>query len=94
MAECPVLAEAKFGDEYVLPDPVQPARHDIVHQVVALGDLVEDIVDQTLLLVETNLGKAEIGFRLIVFWGFAISLHGWLRMRATIARAGLQRYVG
>ena len=37
------------GHHGILPDPVQAARHHVVHDVVALGDLVEDVVDQSLL---------------------------------------------
>ena len=49
------------GDQRVLPGAVQPGRHQVVHQVVALRHLVEDVVDQRLLLAERHLAKAEMG---------------------------------
>ena len=48
-------------DEAVLPQPVQAARHQVVHQVVAVGDPVEDVVDQRLLLAGAHLAVAKGG---------------------------------
>ena len=42
------------GNHRILPNPVQPARHQIVHDVVALGDPVEDLVDAPLLLLASG----------------------------------------
>ena len=39
------------ADHRIFPQPVQPARHQIVHQVVATGDLMENLVDERLLVV-------------------------------------------
>ena len=36
------------GHEIGLPQAMQPARHQVVHQVVAAGDLGEDLVDEAL----------------------------------------------
>ena len=41
-------------DQRVLPGAVQPARHQVVHQVVAARDAVEHVVDQRLLVVERH----------------------------------------
>ena len=49
-----------LGDQNVLPHPVQAEGHQIVHQVVAVGDLVEDRVHQTLLFVHPNGALAEM----------------------------------
>ena len=49
------------GDERVLPSPVQPARHQVVHEVVAARHAVENVVDQRLLVVERHLPKSEMG---------------------------------
>ena len=48
-------------DQRVLPGAVQPARHQVVHQVVAPRDRVEHVVDQRLLVVERHLAEAEMG---------------------------------
>ena len=37
-------------DHQVFPDPMQAARHQVVHQVVALRHAVEDVVHQRLLV--------------------------------------------
>ena len=49
------------GDQRVLPGAMQPARHQVVHQVVAPCHRVEDVVDQRLLVVERHLAEAEMG---------------------------------
>ena len=51
---------AQLGDENVLPDAMQAERHQIVHQIVAVRDLVKDVVDEALLLVEANGSFAEM----------------------------------
>jgi len=38
---------------------MQPARHQIVHQVVATGDSMEHLVDERLLVVAVDLPEAE-----------------------------------
>ena len=48
-------------DQRVLPGAVQPARHQVVHQVVAARDAVEHVVDQRLLVVERHVPEAEMG---------------------------------
>lgn len=57
-----VLAGPERGDEGVFPDAVQADRHEIVHQVVARGDLVEHVVDEGLLPAKRDRGKTEMGF--------------------------------
>jgi hypothetical protein len=46
----------------VLPDAMEPCRHEVVHQIVAAGDAMEHIVDQPLLLVRPDLPVAVGGF--------------------------------
>src|SRR5690606_11364700 len=46
----------------VFPDTVEPARHKVVHQVVALGDAVEHVIDEALLLALADAAKTEGGF--------------------------------
>ncbi len=60
MAEQGLPRRLDHRDENILPHPVQAARHDIVHDVVALGHLVEHVVDEALLLVERDIGIAEM----------------------------------
>ena len=50
-----------LGRESILPDAVEPAGHQIVHEIVARRDLVEHGIDAFLLLVERHAGKAEMG---------------------------------
>ena len=47
------------GDQRILPGAVQPARHEVVHQIVALRHLAKHIVDQRLLLAERHPLEAE-----------------------------------
>ena len=42
---------------------MQAERHQIVHQVVAVRDIVKHRIDQALLLVEPNGPFAEVGLR-------------------------------
>src|SRR3546814_15303537 len=44
-----------------LPQPVDAARHQVVHQVVAVCDGVEDLPDKARLLVVTHFAEAEKG---------------------------------
>ena len=60
MRERPRQRRANLGDERVLPRPVQAERHQIVHHVIASGDLVEHVVHQALLLVQRNGAAAEV----------------------------------
>ncbi|MNZ77289.1 hypothetical protein D3C78_958210 [compost metagenome] len=53
-----VLARRKRRDHRVLPQPVQASRHYVIHDVVALGHLMEDLVDQPLLFAFVHLVEA------------------------------------
>ena len=55
------LRRIQPGHQGVFPQPVQAARHQVVHQVVAVGDPVEDVVDQRLLLAGAHLAVAKGG---------------------------------
>ena len=46
MRERPMARRAHFGDQQILPDPVQAERHQIVHDVVLLRDRGEYLADQ------------------------------------------------
>ena len=50
-----------------------PAGHEVVHQVVAAGDRVEDVVDQALLLGGRHLAEAEGGPLAVVPWAVRCS---------------------
>ena len=63
MGEGAVLRRPQHRDELRLPGPVQARRHQVVHDVVAAGDRVEDAVDAPLLLVERHALEAEIRAR-------------------------------
>jgi hypothetical protein len=69
-----ILARIERGDQGVLPEPVQAPRHDIVHDVVAFGDLVEHVVDEVLLLALGNLAEA-VGRLHAAFCGGACFTH-------------------
>src|SRR5579885_990121 len=60
MPEARFLRRPDFARENVLPDPVESAGHQIVHEVVAEGDLVEDLIDPRLLFFERDAGKTEM----------------------------------
>ena len=73
-------------DHHVFPDPVQPRRHQIVHQVVALGDAVKHVVHQRLLVVQRHVLEAEMR-------GLVRPIHQLLlRYGRTIARPPQWRY--
>ena len=48
---------------------MQPARHQIVHNVVAARDLVEHVVDEPLFFRQRHLLEAEMGRGLLVGMG-------------------------
>jgi hypothetical protein len=56
---------AQPADQLVLPKPVQPAGHQIVHQIVARCDAREDAVDHALLFVLADGGETEPGTPLL-----------------------------
>ena len=60
MADRP-LGRIDGGDQRILPGAVQPARHEIVHQVVAARHAVKNVVDQRLLVLERHAPEAEMG---------------------------------
>src|SRR6516165_3972657 len=75
------------GDEGVLPGAMQPAGHQIVHQIVAIGHAPKHVIDQPLLVPDRYLAEAEIG-------GCAAPLHGELPLwTRTIAPGCGGRYV-
>jgi hypothetical protein len=80
----------------VLPHTVQAGRHQVVHHVVALGDLVEHIVDQRLLLAFADLPEAVGGFHAALRGGACIR-HQFtcfvLKIAATIADRPSGRYL-
>jgi hypothetical protein len=46
----------------VLPEAMEPAGHEIVHQIVAVRDLLEDLIDHALLVGEIDGPIAEMRF--------------------------------
>ena len=50
----PILGRIDRDDERVLPGAVQPARHQVVHQVVAVRHAAKNVVDQRLLVLERH----------------------------------------
>src|SRR5690606_18156920 len=74
------------NDQVILPEAVQAPGHEIVHEVVALGDAAEDLVDEPLPLALRDLAKAERGFasRMWVL-GAAHGAHTTAGQRAAIA---------
>jgi hypothetical protein len=63
----PGARRAQHRDQVRLPDPVQPTRHQVVHQVVAARDRAEHVVHLGLLLGKPHALVAEIG------GGFAVA---------------------
>ena len=87
-------AQVQLSDGKALPEPMQPARHRVVHHVVALGDGIEDRAHAVLLLVLGHGLVAEVrGAGTQCLLGAGIS-HGSLLpvraargSRATVRRA-------
>jgi hypothetical protein len=44
----------------ILPGPMQPERHQIVHQVVAPRHTMEDVIDQRLFFPKRHLLRAKM----------------------------------
>ncbi len=64
MPEGTAPGRAQHRNQRILPEAVQPGAHDVVHQIVARGDLVEDIVHPGLLLAQWDILEPEMrGFR-------------------------------
>ena len=53
--------QTRLRDREALPQPVQPARHRVVHEVVARRDGVEHAAHAGLLLAPRHLLVAEVG---------------------------------
>ena len=49
-----------FGDENILPDPVEAERHQVIHHVIAVRDFAEYCVHKSLLFVHLNGALAEM----------------------------------
>lgn len=51
---------AELVDEAMFPVPVDAHRHKIVHDIVLVGNRVEDLVYEWLLLLCGNVGETEV----------------------------------
>ena len=54
-------SKARLRDREALPQPMQPARHHVVHEVVARCDRIENAAHAGLLLVPRHALVAEVG---------------------------------
>ena len=52
---------SQLRDQRVLPEPMNPDAHQVVHDVVFAGDRIKDPAHELFLLGNGNLAKAEIG---------------------------------
>ena len=48
--------------QHILPQAVQPAGHQVIHQIITVSHFVKHIIDHALLVVQRDIGKAEMGF--------------------------------
>jgi hypothetical protein len=48
------------GDEIILPQSVQPGRHQIVHLIITIGYPRKDLIDEPLLVFCRHFPEAEI----------------------------------
>ena len=55
------LAQVGLGDGPGLPDPMQPNRHEVVHEVVPLGDRVKDLANMPGLFCLGDRAKPKMG---------------------------------
>jgi hypothetical protein len=60
----------RLRDRETLPEPVQTARHRVVHEVVARSDGVEHAADAGFLLAPRHLLVAEVGDSVVAFAWF------------------------
>src|SRR5208282_4161920 len=67
----------RLAHQYILPYAMEAAGHEVVHHVVTMRDLVEDVVDQSLLFAERNLRIAEMGAGLAVLARARILRGAW-----------------
>jgi hypothetical protein len=51
---------AEFFDKAVLPIAVNAHGHEVIHDIVLVGDGVEDLVDQGLLLISGDGGETKV----------------------------------
>ena len=58
---------SKFIDEVVLPVAVNPHRHSVVHDIVLVGDRVEDFVNERLFFCGGDIAEAEVVVEFIIF---------------------------
>src|SRR5690606_37204490 len=52
---------SQLGHHRILPETVHATAHQVIHQVIAVGHIVEDLVDETLLFVHGDSALAEMG---------------------------------
>ncbi len=53
------LGRCQPADHRIFPDAMQPTGHEIVHHIVTLGNLMENVVDQPLLGIFIDRFEAE-----------------------------------
>src|SRR5690606_7574623 len=74
-------ARVEVRHQRVLPEPVHAHAHQVVHQVIAVGDVVKNLVDQTLLVLKRDGLFTEVG-------GFSGLGHGLARCTLSWTRYG------
>jgi hypothetical protein len=63
------LGNSKKGHKIVLPQPVKTARHQVIHLVIAVGDLGEDLIDEALLFLLRHAPITESRLRSLLAHG-------------------------
>ena len=59
-------AQGQPLDQPRFPEPVNAPRHEVVHQVVALRNAIEDVAHEVVLALERDVAKAEVS-RILCF---------------------------
>jgi hypothetical protein len=80
------------GSDVILPQPVQPAAHEVVHDVVRIRDAVKNLPNLGFLLLPPHLLKSKVRRRLrrcsiVGFTGGAFWIRSGARRMALPSRA-------
>lgn len=58
---------SEFANEGILPVAMNAEGHGIVHDIVLVGDGVEDLVDEGLFVVSGDVAEAEVVVGVVIF---------------------------
>jgi len=68
-------ARIKPVDQRLFPQPVQPSAHQIIHQIISIGDGIEDGIDHAGMVFLSNAAEPEIGIPFVAMAFIGSSCH-------------------